>query len=170
MNKAIFSEIVSAERIKTLLEAGADPDTRLQYNQTPLMIAASHPLEEKYEEIMLELIKHGANVHLTDVDKQNALYRTVSGCNETLTKILLDHGAKVNAADKDGDTPLMVAASGATSFCRTPLFSIDLITLLLGAGANVHQTNHKGKSALDHAKKSGNREVIDLLVSYGGRK
>jgi ankyrin repeat protein len=65
-------------------------------------------------------------VNMVDNFEQTALHLAVEGGFLQIAKLLLERGATVDAADKRGRTPLHV--------CNTS--ALDLVTLLLEAGAN----------------------------------
>ena len=62
----------------------------------------------------------------------------------------------VNLPNKDGATPLMLAVV----FQQTPL---DVITILLKAGANANAKDKDGKTALDYARESNNSQAVTAL-------
>ena len=44
---------------------------------------------------------------------------------------------------------------------------VDVVYALLYYDANLNQTDHRGYTALSHAAKSGNLEIVEILVSHG---
>ena len=74
-------------------------------------------------------------------------------CNQC--KCLLDQGADVDATDEQhGNTALMLAANGG---------HIDILRLLLDAGADVHIKAKDGWTALVAAEMIGNLEAASLI-------
>ncbi|GAA6002293.1 hypothetical protein JCM10207_001050 [Rhodosporidiobolus poonsookiae] len=60
--------------------------------------------------------------------------------------------------DGVGNTALMQAATSG---------NLELVTLLVGAGANVHATNDKGVTALHYAASKGHVNIGRMLISKG---
>jgi len=67
----------------------------------------------------------------------------------------------VNFAGSDGMTPLMVAASAGHA---------DVVGYLIENGADVKRKNKKGQTAVDLAKKKGNKAIVKLLTKKPGAK
>ena len=74
--------------------------------------------------------------------------------NVELAVFLIRHNADVNSANDLGTTPLMYAILSQ---------KIDLIKLLLENGAEKDVKERSGKTALDYAVQSGNKEIIGLI-------
>jgi ankyrin repeat protein len=68
-----------------------------------------------------------------------------------IVKLLVAANADVNAAADNGTTPLMYAAGAA---------KLDFVEYLLSTGAKPDVRDKKGRTALDHARKS-------RAISYG---
>ena len=96
------------DKLRSLIDAGADVNAEDNEGTTPLMLAAY----EGYEEVVKILIEAGADV----VNARDSTYGktplmwAAAGGHESAVKILIEAGADVKAEDNDGDTPLMVAA------------------------------------------------------------
>jgi ankyrin repeat protein len=73
---------------------------------------------------------------------------------------LLKAGAEVNARDLRGMTPLMLAVASETQ-------DIDVVKLLLHAGARPNVKSAAGETALDWANRYGSRRVIAALIRAG---
>lgn len=63
----------------------------------------------------------------------------------SFVKLLIQNGADVNKDAEDGVTPLMAAAAGG---------DVDVVRMLLDAGAHLEPRDREGKNALDHASNS----------------
>lgn len=92
------------EKIKTLLEEGADPNTRDGLGFTTLMIACEH----NHLEISKLLLDAKANPNLENVG-DTALMIAASSGNLDLVKLLIRKGARVNNKNVMGMTALSVA-------------------------------------------------------------
>ena len=93
------------ERVKQLLERGADVNVRDKDGETALMIVSWYGKKEIAE----LLIKNGIDINAKDNLGRTALmYASWYGHNEVV-KLLLENGADVNAQDEDDITALMYA-------------------------------------------------------------
>ena len=77
-----------------------------------------------------------------------------------LIRELLKAGAKVNAKDVRSMTPLMLAVGSETQ-------DLNVVKLLLRAGAETNTASIAGEMALDWANKYGNGPVIAALRRAG---
>ncbi len=141
---AIAVRAADLTMVDLLLANGADPDFAPQGRQSPLTIATG----DQDVAMMRELIGSGANANDSEVVLAAFGNRDYPGL-----KLLLEAGADPEAIDKKGRRILdMAVASGSTESCR----------ILLAAGADA-----KGK--LWSALRSGNNELVDLVLTYGAR-
>ncbi|KAI1414647.1 hypothetical protein F5Y13DRAFT_13055 [Hypoxylon sp. FL1857] len=74
---------------------------------------------------------------------------------------LLESGANVATTNDRGNTALHCFPTGSSSA------SIEIVSLLLSAGAKVNSRNLEGLSALCKAATGGNIDLMDLLLSHG---
>jgi ankyrin repeat protein len=112
--------------VKRLVDKGANPNARNNYNYTPMQAAAvvADPAVVKL------LLKAGADPDSTANNGQTALMTVVRSGNVEAAKELLDHGAHVNAKETlRNQTALMWAAAKA----RPPMMA-----LLIQYGADVN--------------------------------
>ncbi|WP_392565367.1 ankyrin repeat domain-containing protein [Utexia brackfieldae] len=160
--------------------------------QTPLMAA----IYQGNEELAKQLILAGADVNAQDnISNSPFLYAGAEGYYETL-KLALSHGAQFDIYNRYGGTALIPAAEkghvdNVMLLANTPHFPIDhvnnlgwtalmeaivlggddakhvqIIDILLKAGANPNIPDKKGVSALTHAKQKGFTEIVKLLQAY----
>ena len=77
-------------------------------------------------------------------------------------KLLLDQGADMEATDQQGETPLFDAI-------RSTIKKVEnnraAITLLITAGANINQPNHKGQTVWQVAKRVRSIDAAEILKS-----
>ena len=168
------------EKVRQLIQGGADVNAKNNLGWTPLMLAAynnSNPetllldagadvnvksidgstplvfaaLQNSNPESLRVLIKAGADVS-TD---GSAPLMAAARCNPhpEVLKVLIEVGADANAKSTDGSTPLMIAAIE-----NTP----EVLTALLEAGADAKVKNNEGKTALDYARE---REALKGTVA-----
>ena len=124
---------------------GAAPDTRL--------IDAVRRIDPT---AVRRLLEQNVDVNATQPDGATALHWAAHRNDLAIADLLLRAGAKVDAADEGGVTPVGLAALNA---------SPAMVERLLKAGAN---PNAGRQSPVLSAARSGNVEVMTLLLAHGG--
>uniref|UniRef100_A0A671PLF3 Ankyrin repeat and SOCS box protein 13-like n=1 Tax=Sinocyclocheilus anshuiensis TaxID=1608454 RepID=A0A671PLF3_9TELE len=139
--------------VKLLLDAGAHVDARNIDSSTPLCDAcAAGSLE-----CVKLLLEHGATVN-PPLFTFSPLHEACMGGNSKCVQLMIDEGAFMEAQDCHFGTPLHVACARQ---------QLDCVKVLLNAGANVNAAKLH-ETALHHAAKVKNLELIELLVDFGG--
>ena len=134
-----------------LLDAGADPNTRLRYGKTPLMAAAKTGAAD----LARRLIERGADVNARNDNGGTALmFAAIPGHAETIT-LLIDQGADVNATGHFNWTALMVAASKGHG---------EGVQLLLEGGADPNVQDTYGWTPLMRAVYGNKRTAVAALL------
>ena len=155
----------AAESVKLLLEHGADPDAHTSQParmNTPLIRAALRGDRV----VVALLLEHAAtlNDHPTG---SSALVAAVNHADSALVAFLLDRGAKLGSQPPAGTgagagaTPLMLAADRGAA---------ELVTLLLGRGANVNARDSRGMTPFIYAAGAidrGTTVVVEALIAAG---
>lgn len=73
-------------------------------------------------------------------------------------KELLDRGVDPNAFEDDAKyTPLHIAIS---------FRAVDVIPMLLAAGADMHSANDEGQTPLERARLTNDRRILTLLENF----
>ena len=80
--------------------------------------------------------------------------------------ILLNNGLSVDLQDNEGNTPLHSILLMVVQHKILPELWKEKIITLLEAGAGISKKNKNGKSPLELANDSGNKDLIDLINSY----
>ncbi len=106
----------------------------------------------------------GKSKALSEVQAANrALFYGIFFNREEAMKAL-GMGVDVNARNKDGQTPLMCVAK-----CQPLPWRTALAKALIENGADVDARDNAGGTALIHAARTGNNEMMDLLYEHGAR-
>lgn len=112
------------EALRAFLEQGNNANQEC-YGSTPLLAAVS----SGYQDVVTELLLHGADPNFTASDSTTALVRAVALENKRIVDLLLSHKADPNGHISGYDTPLLRAiAKGYTS----------IMHLLLNYGADAN--------------------------------
>lgn len=107
-------------------------------------------------EITKLLIAAGADFRRRNPDSygQTPLIATVEVGYLQMAKLLIDAGARLEVEDNYGYTPLICASINGDK---------DMVHLLIDEGADIHHINKDGETALYHAKRMSNHEIVDIL-------
>jgi ankyrin repeat protein/L-ascorbate metabolism protein UlaG (beta-lactamase superfamily) len=166
-----------------------DSGNRLE--QTALLIASF----KGNLQIVTFLIDKGADIHKRDRFGASALHMASLGGNEGVVALLLSKGAKINVRATNGKGPLQMAFekqhtgvidlflkrgiainNTIDQFNRTLLHKSAILgkpkvtKLLLERGANINAKDKTQRTALDLAKASGHKGVIQVLRDYAAEE
>ncbi|KAK3733859.1 hypothetical protein RRG08_031799 [Elysia crispata] len=97
----------------------------------------------------------GANVEVSNNDGKRPLHDAAQYSEEGCLSILLYHGAETNVLKRSDWTPLMLACTKQ---------SLNVIDLLLGAGADPCLKNKDGWNSFHLASREGNTAILSRLV------
>ena len=156
------------ESMRLLIARGAQAGTADRAGVTSLQYAAMHCSPEAIQLLLSKGADAQAANHMSGkvkfgdimLYKRTALHIAAPFCSAAIVKTLVDRGAPVNTPDARGMTPLMLAVSSEHQ-------DAAVVRTLLEAGADVKLASTVGETALDWAKKFGNREVLGLLTEAG---
>jgi cytochrome c len=137
--------------ITAALDAGADVDES-DGNATPLYYA----VWMGHIEAAKLLIERGADVNAPTI-LGPPLMAALGQAKIDLLNLLLEGGADPNS-DAGGGSALYVAVS---------LGCLDCVKALVEAGADVNAKTREGKTPVHLAKRNGQREIADYLMSHG---
>lgn len=145
------------EKIKILLDAGADINTRLD---SETLLFKDIPID-----VVKFLLESGADVNIKNDKGQTAFFK-----NSVARSLLVEYGSNINEKDNDGRNVLTyvgneellvdMIASGADVnaldiYGRTPIFYHDLkefIEPLVEAGADIHIVDNEGRTPIFYAQ------------------
>lgn len=163
--------------MRSLLEAGANPNIKDNWNYTPLHEAAS----KGKIDVCIALLQEAASTTIrnsegkTPLDVADATTRPVltgeyrkdelleaarSGAEDTLLTLLTPLNVNCHASDGRRSTPLHLAAG----YNR-----IRIVKILLERGADVHAKDKGGLVPLHNACSYGHFEVTELLINHGAK-
>jgi len=112
---------------------------------------------------LLRLLKAGADIHAADKNGVTALHHAVRFRSPAAVRVLIEHGADVNrACRRNGSTPLHRAATqtGAPGTAGRGRAAIEIVRLLLDAGADPSMANKSGKRPVDYAVDETLRAIL----------
>ena len=140
-------------RLESLIQGGADVNTRDRHSETPLMYAAYVGSLDA----MKLLLKDGASV---DAQSQSGATALIwSATDFAKVRLLIDHGANVNLATKRRRTALLVAAMSDPS--------AEIVKLLIDKGADPKATDFLKTTSLRAATLGNDTETIRILIDAG---
>ena len=151
------------ETVKTLLENGADVNTRSDTGDTPLHIAVI----ERDIEFIEALSNKGADVNARNNYCHNPLYYAMFWKSDEekgrgVIKFLIANGADVHAKDEWGGNPLHLAARNQKD--------VEITKLLVSMGADINAQTNDGETPLGIAKKFANTSVVEYLENIGAER
>ena len=118
---------------------------------------------------LLEEMAQGADIHATDKNGVTALHHAVRFRSPAEVKTLIERGANVNqACRRNGSTPLhrAVTQTGAPGTAGRQMAAVEIVRLLLAAGADPSITNKSGRTPADYATDT---TIKSLLVARSKR-
>ncbi|CAM4648580.1 unnamed protein product [Leuciscus chuanchicus] len=146
--------------VQFLLSLKAQPDIQDKKGCTPMMLAA----QLGYYKIVYLLIKHNANVTLTDEEGKGVLFYCISPSKEhaLCLQMALNSNANVNNVSYSGK-PLLVFACDNAKDCE------DLCIRILEKGADPNAVDQVTRSsALMEASKAGALKLVRVILQKEG--
>jgi ankyrin repeat protein len=133
----------SIEFVKLLLEHGADPNAwDANHHETPIL-SASDPLDVENLEGAQVLLEAGADPNARRSDGESPLRMAARWKSLPLAELLLKHGADKTIDEFGGDWAWTALGHAAHNF------DVNMIQVLLGAGADPEATDDTGLTASD---------------------
>ena len=156
-----FHTIRDANKIKTLLDLGANPNATDRYGNSILMYASG--AVGIPDDVVKILISHGANVNYYNKVGTTPLINAVGMNNYGRIKLLIENGADTNGKGLGGKTPLMNISAYMGSNNELVL---NIVKLLIEHGANVNTKNSQGQNAI-MVSRTDDPEFFNYLIEKG---
>jgi ankyrin repeat protein len=150
---AVWNDDLEAAR--QLIEAGADVNAKDAIEDSPFLVAGAHGRSE----ILKMTLEHGAEIESTNRFGGTAIIPAAEKGHPEAVSILIGAGANVDHVNRLGWTALLEAVilsdGGAVHQ--------DIVKRLLDGGADKSIADRDGVTALEHAKRRGFSEMVNLL-------
>ncbi|XP_034274278.1 ankyrin repeat and SOCS box protein 2 isoform X1 [Pantherophis guttatus] len=140
--------------MRSLLQAGAEPDIANKARETPLYKAC----ERKNSEAVQMLLQYNADVNHRCNRGWTALHEAVARNDLEIIELLVQGGAKVESANCYGISSLFVAAESG---------HLEALRYLAKCGADINTQASDKASALYEASKNGHEKIVEFLLSQG---
>jgi ankyrin repeat protein len=145
------ADLGQKDKVLQLLKSGYKPDSKGDFDVTPLMRAAFRGNLE----IVKILIDSGAFVNATDIGGETALHLAARNGYTEVVKELIENDAFIDIPDKEKWTPLM----------RTVMAKqLSTASYLIEQGADITAVNDSNQSVLVNAAITGKPEMIKLIL------
>ncbi len=144
------------ETVRTLLEAGADPNAKDGMQDSAFLYAGAEGLDE----ILKLTLAHGADVTSTNRYGGTALIPASEHGHVSTVRILLDAGVPVNHVNNLNWTALheaIVLGNGSADH-------VEVVRMLLAAGADPSIPDGDGVFPRDLAADRGYDEIVELIT------
>jgi ankyrin repeat protein len=149
-----FADEGHVEGVRTMLDAGADPNARIEGEGSPLIAAAG----EGQLEIARLLLERGADPNLIVPGDGSPLTAAADEGHFDIVRLLIDRGANPNLITQGDGSPLTAAAGEG---------HLDIVELLIARGADVSLVAEGDETPLIQAAGEGHLDIVKLLVSKG---
>jgi len=147
----IASENGHISLLEFLLEKGADSNTCIWDNSTPLHLAC----RQGKKECVLALLRSSASTNHSNKKGDTPLHEAVRSGNSDIVQILLSNDADAEVCNKDGDTPLHVA-------CQVN--NLTAVSHLMDRNTYKGNRNKNGDSPLDCAIRRGHTTLVRYIL------
>jgi ankyrin repeat protein len=143
------------EAVRVLLEFGADPHKK-SWDNTPFVHATYAGRE--IVQLITKADKH-KNSAVSNAAQEEMLRSASFSGNVELVRDLIQQGTNINAPELEGGwTALIYAAAKG---------SLDIVQILLAAGADVNAASNSGQTTLSESAYWGHLKIVNLLISAG---
>jgi len=170
------------EKVKSLLEKGADVNAKDRVGITPLHRAAY----AGYTDVVRLLIDKGADVNAKAMNLGTPLHIAATKGDYKTIELLLSKGADINAKNRQGRTVLFETMTGRAASqkevvelllakgAKVPVFHLaayrgdmDKLRKRVQDGIDINSQEDFGGAALHLAANSDNKEIMEFLINKG---
>jgi ankyrin repeat protein len=155
-----FSHAVSTNNYKSVvshIKRGLGIDEPNQSGETALMIASGNAFDDTNKMIKY-LLKNGANVNVTNKEKETPLIKALKWGDEERVMMLVKAGADLTVKDKDNDTIFHWACRGGGE---------PLAKKIIDLGVDVNVKGSSDFTPLHWACYEGHKNIVELLLAQG---
>ena len=138
-------------------------------NELSDICCEQNPDSARQRKLLIALLDTGADINAADKNGVTALHHAVRFRSPVAVKTLIERGANVNqACKKSRSTPLhrAVTTTGAPGTAGKRQEALEIIWLLIAAGADPSLTNKSGRKPVDYVKD----DAIKALLNSGNTK
>lgn len=129
--------------------------------ERPIIQAIKNDALDDLDDLLISAEAKETKIDETDKHDKTALLHAAKQGYTPVVNALLALGANINAVDANGMNALMLAVTNNHR---------DVVDLLLEVGGiDIDATDNWSDTAVDHAIKIGNLEILDKLLTYGAR-
>ncbi len=166
----VTQDSINPNLLDFLMSKGVDFKIKGKNDFTPLMTAS---LNNHNYNVIKKIIEIGANVNAKTKYKQTALmFAAMQNKNPLIVKELISKGSDVNARTIDGISPIMFAAYNGnfdiTYDKKEKKISVQLVQMLLNAGADINNVSNNGNNVLHTAVSSNVTPYLTLFLIENG--
>jgi len=145
-----------------------------------------NPKINDYIAIIKILIEHGADMYVTNKNRETLMTVALNYRIEPLIKYLVKCGIDINRYNERGETPFYTVCRNEIECTKRniirkrkgtiqynnlkknyPIESISIINYLVGYGVNINKCNYEGLSPLHLACIHNNESLVEYLVELG---
>ena len=153
------SQFKNPRLVELLLEAGANPNLKDKFGETPLVKCTCNIDRQG----LVALLSHKADPSIAQPRWGAPILFAAGHGDIDAIRLLLAHGATVESRDRSGATPLIVSVKYHNRFAHP-----WIVNPLLQAGADIHAKDNDGRTALHHViNPQLNIPSIDVLLEKG---
>jgi ankyrin repeat protein len=173
----IAAAAYQADIARELVALGANPRARNRLGSEPLHYAAvgapgsTHWNPEAQMATSAFLIRAGADPNAANKNGAAPLHQAVRTRCAAAVRALLAHGADPLRANWSGSTPLHLAVQntgrGGTGTSDARVQQIEIIRLLVAAGARPTDKDGRGRTVADSIRSEWLEEILDRSVERG---